>query len=79
MSTEGAEAPPCQCFATEEYLAYVDETKHWQGGCIGGRLPCQLWRGALVLARSRPEMALFRDLVVSLQISLCGVHEYASA
>ena len=32
-----------------------------------------------VLARSRPETALFRDLGVNLRVSLCGVQEYASA
>jgi len=32
-----------------------------------------------VLACSRPETALFRDLGVNPRLSLCGVQEYASA
>ncbi len=37
----------CLCFATDKYLPYVEEAKHRQEGCIGDRMPRQLWRGAL--------------------------------
>ncbi len=45
----------CLCFATDKYLPYVEEAKHRQEGCIGDRIPRQLWRGALVPAIRSPE------------------------
>jgi len=36
------------CFATDKYSTYVEEAKCRQEGCIGDRIPSQLWRGALV-------------------------------
>ncbi len=46
-SIEGAEAPSRLCFATDTYLLYDEEAKCRRDGCIGDRIPLQLWRGAL--------------------------------
>ncbi len=46
-SIEGAEAPSCLHFATDKYLMYIEEAKCRQDGCIGDRIPLQLWRGTL--------------------------------
>jgi hypothetical protein len=42
-SIEGAEAPSCLYFATDTYPMYVEEAKYGQDGCIGDRIPLQLW------------------------------------
>ena len=36
---EGAEAPSCLHFATEEYSLYFERVKCRQEGCIGARIP----------------------------------------